>query len=70
MVSAMFTEKPSQLLKKDLESNTGVLQQLLQDFSSTANAQEFRLQIKCFYELRETRKPGFKDFVSLEKIAR
>jgi hypothetical protein len=57
-------KKPSQQLRKDLESDTGVLEQLLQDFSATIMAKKFRFQIRCFYELRKTRKNGFVDYVS------
>jgi hypothetical protein len=64
MVGAMLEKKPSQQLRKDLESDTGVLQQLLQDFNGTVMAMKFQFQIRCFYELRKNRKNGFVDFVS------
>lgn len=64
MVDAMWGKKPSQQLRKDLESDTGALQQLLQDFSATVMAKKFRFQIRCFYELKQTRKISFVDFVS------
>lgn len=61
---SMWGREPSQQLRKDLESDTGVLQQLLEDFSATVIMKELRLQIWCFYELKRTRQIGFLDFVS------
>lgn len=64
MVSGMFGKKPSHELTQHLEKNTGVLEQILQDFSATIIAKETRIPIRCFYELSETKKSGFVDFVS------
>lgn len=57
-------KKPWHQLRQHLESDTGVLRQLLQDFSATVVAKELRIPIRCFHELRTTKKKGFKDFVS------
>ena len=66
----IVAKRPSHQVRKDLESDTGVLAQLLQDFSATAIAEEFRLQIRCFYELRTSKKRGFEDFVSTRSYSR
>jgi hypothetical protein len=65
----MFKDsQPSDELMKDLQNNTGVLKDLLRDFAITTQLFWLRLQIRCFFELRQTQKKGFKDFVSGFKI--
>jgi hypothetical protein len=60
----VMESNPSDELKKDLVKNTGVLKDLLRDFAETTQQPWLRLQIRCFYEMRKTKKPGFEDFVS------
>lgn len=65
LFQGMLSKKPSDGVMKDLTRNTGVLRELLGDFARTANNDWLRLQIRCFYETKETEKRGYKDFVSI-----
>jgi hypothetical protein len=65
MFKGMLSEKPSSNVMKDLTTNTGMLGKLLDNFATIANNDRCRLQLRCFYETKITKKLGIQDFVSI-----
>ncbi|KAI9844522.1 MAG: hypothetical protein M1838_002149, partial [Thelocarpon superellum] len=54
MIAGILGRRPSETLIRDLNGQSGVLDDLLSRFASVAQQPWFRLQIRCFFEMKKT----------------